>query len=245
MVKGSVGWPEVAEPSTGWWWLRNPPRPSCPAESLSVCLSHYSGQCCSLSQPISSTGPTRARVQLPPEPCPWGCCVGSSQHPSTEPVTHSLSFFLSSASFSPLYVRWYVLHMYFLGERHSGGAAGGTPGWDTLLSRPPGPSHQLRCWTPPCRACLSWKCRRSAFFRSSTEAFCTTTTAAGRGEPGQARRAPGPRPPPAGPARTHGLAVRLAHPHRHGLPVLQGYLRADLLRRHLRESDTAMSAARP
>uniref|UniRef100_A0A8B9IH97 DNA-directed RNA polymerase III subunit RPC10 n=6 Tax=Aves TaxID=8782 RepID=A0A8B9IH97_ANSCY len=42
------------------------------------------------------------------------------------------------------------------------------------------------------------------------------------------------RPPPLSPRRTHGLAVRLADAHRHGLPVLQRHLRADLLRRHLR-----------
>lgn len=89
-------------------------------------------------------------------------------------------------------------------------------------------------------------CLLSAFFSSSTEAFCTTTTAAGRGEPGQPRRAPGPaRPIPASPARTDCLAVRLAHPHRHGLPVLQGHLRADLLCRHLRARETGVSPAWP
>uniref|UniRef100_A0A8C4UVU3 DNA-directed RNA polymerase II subunit RPB9-like zinc ribbon domain-containing protein n=4 Tax=Neoaves TaxID=3078114 RepID=A0A8C4UVU3_FALTI len=49
---------------------------------------------------------------------------------------------------------------------------------------------------------------------------------------------PAPPEPPPAPGLTHGLAVRLADAHGHGLPVLQRHLRADLLRRHLR-------AARP
>lgn len=67
--------------------------------------------------------------------------------------------------------------MYFLGrkkqKRFSGSAAG-----DRGRAEARGAAHQLRCWAPPCRACRSWTCLRSAFFSSSTVAFCTTTTAA-------------------------------------------------------------------
>lgn len=42
-------------------------------------------------------------------------------------------------------------------------------------------THQLMCWTPPSRSCLSCTKRWMAFFRSKTLAFCTTTTAVRRG----------------------------------------------------------------
>lgn len=135
------------------------------------------------------------------------------------------------------------------GSRVSPWALGTSSRWE--------PAHQLMCWTPPSRSCLSCTCLWMAFLRSRTVAFCTTTTAAGNagcgGMPLQhhtlhpnpvpgmlpTSKHPTPCTPTAwsqpGPlaALTHDLAIHLAHSDCHCLAIFQGNLGIDLLQSYL------------